>query len=84
MQLVFQTLERTISPIIRSNIIIGLGDLVISFNSLVDPHISFLYSRLRDTDYSVKKNTFMVLTFLILNGMIKVKGQISEVITVLK
>jgi condensin complex subunit 1 len=78
LQLIFQNLERSSSHIIRSNIIIGLGDLVISFNSLIDPHISFLYNRLKDHEFSVKKNTFMVLTFLILNGMIKVKGQISE------
>lgn len=78
MPLVFQCLERSKSPTIRSNVIIGLGDLVISFNSLIDAHVHFLYNRLKDPSYTVKKNTFMVLTFLILNGMIKVKGQISE------
>ncbi len=34
--------------------------------------------RLRDADLRVRKNTLMVLTHLILNDMIKVKGQISE------
>lgn len=76
--LVFSLLQNSESPVIRGNIVIGLGDLVISFNSIIDPNITFLYNRLCDPDYHVKKNTFMVLTFLILNGMIKVKGQISE------
>lgn len=37
-----------------------------------------LYQGLADPDPSVKKNTLMVLTHLILNGMIKVKGQLGE------
>jgi condensin complex subunit 1 len=76
--LLFQSLEQSKSFAVRSNSIIGLGDLIISFNSLIDPHIGFLYSRLRDSNFQVKKITFMVLTFLILNGMVKIKGQISE------
>ena len=35
-------------------------------------------SRLRDESSEVRKNTLQVLTHLILNDMIKVKGQISE------
>ena len=34
--------------------------------------------RLRDEAPQVRKNTLMVLTHLILNDMVKVKGQISE------
>jgi condensin complex subunit 1 len=71
-------LEKTDDPTIKSNIIIGLGDMAICFNSLIDQNISYLYNRLTDADGHVKKNALMVLTFLILNGMIKVKGQISE------
>jgi condensin complex subunit 1 len=37
-----------------------------------------LYQGLGDKDLVVKKNTLMVLTHLILNGMIKVKGQLGE------
>jgi hypothetical protein len=42
--------------------------------------ILFLRSsrRLRDNSTQVRKNTIMVLTHLILNDMVKVKGQISE------
>ncbi|KAH6584750.1 hypothetical protein BASA60_000845 [Batrachochytrium salamandrivorans] len=76
--LLFTILERSNNPTIRSNTMIGLGDMTISFNSLIDQHISHLYQRLTDADASVRKNTLMVLTFLILNGMVKVKGQISE------
>lgn len=78
LQLLLTILEKTADPIIKSNIIIGLGDMAICFNSLIDQNVSYLYNRLTDSDMHVKKNALMVLTFLILNGMIKVKGQISE------
>ncbi|KAI8917711.1 non-SMC mitotic condensation complex subunit 1-domain-containing protein [Powellomyces hirtus] len=78
LQLLFTILEKAEDPIIRSNTIIGLGDMTICFNSLIDQNISYLYNRLNDKNPVVKKNTLMVLTFLILNGMVKVKGQISE------
>lgn len=78
LQLLFTILEKSTDPTIRSNIIIALGDMTVSFNSLIDQNISYLYKRLSDSDLTVKKNTLMVLTHLILNGMVKVKGQISE------
>ncbi|KAJ3146459.1 Condensin complex subunit [Geranomyces michiganensis] len=78
LQLLFTILSKSDDPVIRSNTVIGLGDMTICFNSLIDQNISYLYNRLNDTDPVVKKNTLMVLTFLILNGMVKVKGQISE------
>ena len=71
-------LERSKDATMRSNLIIGMGDLAICFNSILDDHITHLYGRLKDDNFSVKKNTLMVLTFLILNGMIKVKGQLGE------
>ncbi len=37
--------------------------------------------RLRDESAHVRKNTLMALTHLILNDMVKVKGQISEMAT---
>ncbi|KAI8855085.1 non-SMC mitotic condensation complex subunit 1-domain-containing protein [Chytridium lagenaria] len=78
LQLLFTILEKSKDATIRSNTIIGLGDMTVSFNSLIDQNISYLYNRLSDGDGTVKKNALMVLTHLVLNGMVKVKGQISE------
>ncbi|CAG8557907.1 14373_t:CDS:10 [Ambispora leptoticha] len=78
LQLLLTILERTTEPIIRSNIIIALGDMTVCFNNIIDENINYLYKRLADPDIMVKKNTLMVLTHLILNGMIKVKGQLGE------
>ncbi len=57
---------------------IALGDVAVSFSNIIDENSNELYKGLSDKDLVVKKNTLMVLTHLILNGMIKVKGQLGE------
>jgi condensin complex subunit 1 len=84
-------MERSKNPIIRSNAVIALGDMVptllaflsltiqtVCFNRLIDENTDFLYRRLSDRDTSVKKTCLMTLTFLILAGQVKVKGQLGE------
>ncbi|KAI0667334.1 non-SMC mitotic condensation complex subunit 1-domain-containing protein [Trametes maxima] len=77
-RLLFKILETSKDPSIRSNIVIALGDVAVSFSSIIDESNDELYKGLRDPDIVVKKNTLMVLTHLILNGMVKVKGQMGE------
>jgi condensin complex subunit 1 len=50
----------------------------VSFSNIIDENSNELYKGLSDPNLVVKKNTLMVLTHLILNGMIKVKGQLGE------
>jgi condensin complex subunit 1 len=78
LQLLFTILSGAPEPRIRANVIIAMGDLAYRFPNLIEPWTSHLYARLRDKDASVRKHALMVLTHLILNDMIKVKGQISE------
>ncbi|XP_078617056.1 condensin complex subunit 1-like isoform X2 [Branchiostoma floridae x Branchiostoma japonicum] len=78
LQLLFTILERAPQPIIRANTIIALGDLSFRFPNLIEPWTPNLYARLRDDSSHVRKNTLMVLTHLILNDMLKVKGYISD------
>jgi len=76
--LLFRILETSRDANIRSNIAIALGDVAVSFSTIIDENGDELYKGLSDGDVVVKKNTLMVLTHLILNGMIKVKGQLGE------
>jgi condensin complex subunit 1 len=76
--LLITILERSKDPIIRSNVVIALGDMAVCFNHLIDENTDFLYRRLNDTDASVKRTCLMTLTFLILAGQVKVKGQLGE------
>ncbi|VDC05590.1 unnamed protein product [Peniophora sp. CBMAI 1063] len=77
-KLLFKILETSRDPNIRANLVIGIGDLAVSFATIIDERLNNLYMGLNDDDLIVKKNTLMVLTHLILNGMIKVKGQLAE------
>jgi len=64
---------------LKSNIIIALGDLAFRFPNAVEPYTPMLYACLNDSVTSVRRHTLMVLTHLILNDMIKVKGQVCEI-----
>lgn len=70
-------MERSPDPVIRSNCVLGLGDMAVSFNNLVDENTDFLYRRLTDDNLMVQRTCLMTVTFLILAGQVKVKGQLS-------
>jgi condensin complex subunit 1 len=76
--LLITIMERSEDPTVRSNAVIALGDMAVCFNHLIDENTDFLYRRLNDKDASVKRTCLMTLTFLILAGQVKVKGQLGE------
>ena len=76
--LLITILERSQDAVTRSNVVIALGDMAVCFNHLIDENTDFLYRRLNDNDASVKRTCLMTLTFLILAGQVKVKGQLGE------
>jgi condensin complex subunit 1 len=64
---------------LRANTVIALGDLAFRFPNEVEPYTPRLYACLRDKSTKVRRHTLMVLTHLILNDMVKVKGQVCEI-----
>ena len=76
--LLITILERSKDATVRSNLVVALGDMAVCFNHLIDENTDFLYRRLNDQDISVKRTCLMTLTFLILAGQVKVKGQLGE------
>ncbi|XP_020961061.1 condensin complex subunit 1 [Arachis ipaensis] len=78
LQLLFTVVESSQSEIVRSNCTIALGDLAVRFPNLLEPWTEMMYARLRDPSVSVRKNAVLVLSHLILNDMMKVKGYINE------
>lgn len=76
--LILRLLETSKDPTIRSNVVIALGDIAVCFSTLIDENSDRLYKGLSDQNLIVKKDSLMVLTHLILNGMVKVKGQLGE------
>jgi condensin complex subunit 1 len=76
--LLITILEKSTDAAVRSNLVVALGDMAVCFNHLLDENTDFLYRRLNDSDASVKRTCLMTLTFLILAGQVKVKGQLGE------
>jgi condensin complex subunit 1 len=64
---------------LRANTVVALGDLAFRFPNEVEPYTPRLYACLRDSSTKVRRHTLMVLTHLILNDMVKVKGQVCEI-----
>ncbi|NXQ23847.1 CND1 protein, partial [Alaudala cheleensis] len=83
LRLLFTMMEKSTLPGVRSNLIIAAGDLAIRFPNLLEPWTSHLYARLRDPCPSVRQTAGLVMTHLILKDMVKVKGQVSEMATLL-
>ena len=76
--LLFTLMGREPEQAVRATIAVALGDLVVRHPNRLEPWTDRLYSQLRDSDVRVRKNMLMVLTHLILNDMVKVKGRVSE------
>jgi len=79
--LLFTALARAPSTdtTLRANTVVALGDLAFRFPNELEPYTPMLYSCLRDKSTRVRCHTLMVLTHLILNDMVKVKGQVCEI-----
>jgi condensin complex subunit 1 len=65
--------------ILRANAVVALGDHAFRFPNEVEPYTPRIYACLRDPSTKVRRHTLMVLTHLILNDMVKVKGQVCEI-----
>eukprot|EP00250_Pteridium_aquilinum_P008672 c18119_g1_i1 orf=229-4548(+) len=78
LQLLFTVAQNATEDTVRSNCIIALGDLTVRFPNLLEPWTEHVYARLHDSSHSVRKNAVLVLSHLILNDMMKVKGHITE------
>jgi condensin complex subunit 1 len=76
--LLITIMERSPYANTRSNLVVALGDMAVCFNHLIDENTDFLYTRLSDQSLQVKRTCLMTLTFLILAGQVKVKGQLGE------
>lgn len=76
LRLLFSILTSAPEPLVRANAVTAMGDLAFRFPNLVEPWNPRIYAALQDEDVQVRKNTLMALTHLVLNDMVKVKGQL--------
>lgn len=78
LNLYLSLMQNSKDDITRSNLVLGLGDVAVCFNTTFDEHKDALYKQLHDKQRSVQRTCLMTVTFLILAGQIKVKGQLSQ------
>ncbi|XP_034947565.1 condensin complex subunit 1 [Chelonus insularis] len=79
LQLLVTILDRSKYPEIRSNILVGLSDLIVRFPNDVEPWTAHMYTRLRDEDVRVRTTALRILSNLIKREIIRVKCQISDI-----
>lgn len=79
LQLLFTIMQRTEWIDVKCNVVVALGDLAFRYPNLLEPWTHHMYVPLKDSHVTVRKHALMVLTHLILNDMMKVKGYISDI-----
>ncbi|ODV83821.1 hypothetical protein CANARDRAFT_202162 [[Candida] arabinofermentans NRRL YB-2248] len=78
LRLYLKIMKASTDPIVRSNAVLGLGDIAVCFNNIIDTNKDYLYAGLKDSVTMVQRTCLMTVTFLILAGQVKVKGQLAE------
>ena len=78
--LLFTALENETVEACRTTIMLAFGDLMLRFPNSMEAWTPLMYARLSDDKVVVRYNALMVLTHLILNDMVKVKGQVAHVV----
>lgn len=74
-------LKRTKDPSMKCNIIVGLADLTGRFANTIEPWIPNFYTTLLETDETVRLTALKMLSYVILQGIIRVTGQIADIAT---
>ncbi|GJQ14470.1 hypothetical protein GpartN1_g6261.t1 [Galdieria partita] len=80
LKVVFTVLASDAPAAIRADIIIALCDLAVRYPNLIEPWSSQIFRCLQDSSVEVRRNTIMCITFLVLNDMMKIRGQVSEIV----
>jgi condensin complex subunit 1 len=69
---------------VKANIIISLGDLFNRFPNTLHEKTKDIFMLLHDNKNHVRRQALMVITHLILNDMLKLKGEIVDICMLLE
>lgn len=78
MPFLMNVMQKSKSVQIKCNIIIGLSDFTCRFPNVIEPWTGYLYQTLLEDDVNVRLTAVKMLSHLILQEMIRVRGQISD------
>jgi len=83
LNLIFDILRSRIDFGVKANIIISLGDLFNRFPNVLNERTNDIFTLLHDEQNHVRRQALMVITHLVLNDMLKLKGQIVDIVMLL-
>ncbi|KAH8363527.1 hypothetical protein KR084_011342 [Drosophila pseudotakahashii] len=63
---------------IKCNTVVGLSDLTFRFPNIIEPWTGHFYAQLHESNTELRLTAVKMLSHLILNEMIRVKGQIAD------
>ncbi|KAH8344762.1 hypothetical protein KR067_006811 [Drosophila pandora] len=79
MSFLMNILNLTSNIRIKCNTVVGLSDLTFRFPNIIEPWTGHFYAQLHESDTELRLTAIKMLSHLILNEMIRVKGQIADV-----
>ncbi|VDN02322.1 unnamed protein product [Thelazia callipaeda] len=62
----------------RSNLMVAVGDLCFRFPNIIEKYSEHLYHGISDKDDYVRQTCIIVLSYLMLNDMVKVRGTVAD------
>lgn len=78
MPFLMNVMQKTKSKRVKQDIIIGLSDFTCRFPNVIEPWTGHLYSTLLEADVEVRLTAVKMLSHLVLQEMIRVRGQLSD------
>lgn len=84
LELIFSILHSKIDFGIKANIIVSLGDLFNRFPNCLNEKTNEIFRLLHDEQNHVRRQALMVITHLVLNDMLKIKGEIVDICMLLE
>ena len=82
--MIFKIVSSNIEYGVKANIIITLADLFNRFPNQLNERVKDIFMLLHDKEVLVRKQGLMVITHLILNDMLKLKGEIVDICKLLE
>lgn len=68
------------NPDLRSSAIVGLGDLVMRHPNMLEENSSRIFNLLSDPEIKVRKKALLIISHLVLNDMLKMKGLMANIL----
>jgi condensin complex subunit 1 len=84
LDILFGLLQSKIEFGVKANIIISLADLFTKFPNLMNERVKDIFMLLHDKECLVRQQALMVITHLILNDMLKIRGEIVDICMLLE